>query len=811
MGKTLIIIESPNKIKKLQEILGKNYIIKASVGHIMDLPKSKLGIDIDNDFKPDYDISPDKKKVVAELRKSAKDADTILLATDEDREGEMIAWSIMQTLNLKDTKRLVYNSITKKDVLDGLDKLRDLDMNMVDAAQTRRLLDRLVGYKISPILWTAIKMGISAGRVQSVVVKMIVERENEINEFLKSDINTYFKFYGYFKQSKSKDCFKTNLFKKDTRKIEQIDTDIKAKKFLEKCSKSKFTVSNIEDKIVFKGPSPPFDTFALQQESNRKLSMNVKRTSFAAQKLYEAGHITYIRTDSVNLSKEALKEIKKYVVDKYGSAYHRETKYKSKGTTQEAHEAIRPTHIEKLNLEDTNLGSDEKRLYLLIWKRAVASQMSPAKINKQTIQIDISEDNKRYFANTIETILFNGFLEVYNIKNAEEDEEEGGILKSSFKVGEKLNVSKIEGIQEYDKPASRYNEASLIQQMKSYDIGRPATIGQIISKIQERNYVEKKDTIKGGVEKDSLKLMFDGEKITEEERKVEIGGDKNKFVPTHLGIEVNNLLKKHFVKIMDYKFTGEMEKKLDDIVNDKISKLQVLQDFYGSFKPLLDKLNEDKSVIKKLYPKVLGTHNDKEIKLHFGRNGFFVSNGTKNADATETTTLEDAIKALNEKEGDKTFENEDTIYTVKHGRFGIYIQIMKGKTKTNVSLPKDTDIDSLTLEDIKKIVEEKKKTSILSFKDGKKTYNVLTGQYGTYIKVSEGKKKAVNIPYKNTDIKPENLTLEKIKELADKYYERRKNRFKKKPKLEQDDKTPKTPTKKTPKKKKVETKSELDD
>ena len=786
MGKKLVIIESGGKISKVQKFLGSDYEVVASYGHIIDLPKGALGIDVDKDFEPTYVESIDKKKTILDLKRKAKSSSDVLLAADEDREGEMIAWSIAHILNLKNPKRLVYNAITKEEIEKAVKNPRDIDMDLVDAAKARRMLDRLVGYKISPLLWKSVRVGLSAGRVQSVVVRLIIDRENDIKTFFQKDTESYFKFFGYFP-------FKSMLYKLNKKtndgifkgEVAKLSSEAESKKFLTACTKSDFIVANVDEKTGYRNPSPPFNTYTLQQEAYRKLGMAIKRTMTIAQNLYDAGHITYMRTDSINLSDEAIREIKKYVVSKYGKEYHREMKYKSKGNTQEAHEAVRPTVISSPTIkEGGKIGYDEQRLYGLIWRRAVASQMSPAKINIVNIQISISKVKEYYFSTTVESIVFNGFLEVYNVKNVEKDEDEESNMIGDVKVpgpGDKLKADKIEGIQEFEKPPSRYNEASLLDKLKpeNLNIGRPATIASIISKIQEREYVSKGDI--EGVSKESLHLEWDGKKIIEINKTVVIGKESNKFIPTELGIIVNNILIKHFADIMDYQFTAKMEDKLDEIASGKKTRVQVLKDFYKTFKPLLDKMNAVEKTIKSEYPKVLGIHNEKEIKLHFGRKGYFVSDGDNSANASEDMSLKDAIKALNEKESNKfnVFKDGDTTYTVLTGRFGPYISVVTGKTKKSIGLPKDIDPKDVDLDKIKELEQEKDKNKLAEFTEKKKVYTILNGKYGPYISIKDGKKKATNVKLPK-DTKIDGLTLESLKEIIDASFKAGKGKYKKK-------------------------------
>ena len=620
----LVIVESPGKVKKIQKILGNKYKVTASVGHILDFSKGKLSesVDIENNFEPIYKPIPRQRKVIQQLRKLSKNAKQVLLAGDQDREGQFINWSIAKLLKLKEAQQIVYNAITKSALLAAVKNPVDIDYKMVDAQKTRRILDRIVGWELSPLLWKHIMAKLSAGRVQSVVVRLIIDKEKEIRDFMSNNLNSYFKFTGAFISKKKP--FVANLYQLKSIKngiykggLARIESEVKARKFLKKCIKSKFKVENVYDKKTYRSPSAPFTTSTIQQSAHRTFGYSVKRTMMAAQKLYEAGHITYMRTDSVNLSKEALADIKDYVIKTFGRKYYKQQIYTSKGKhIQEAHEAIRPTHI---NITTAGKTEDEIRLYSLIWKRSVASQMERAIFKITSIQISISKESNYYFMTSIENLMFSGFLKVYNIIDQETDSNEKNINKDIIipESGTTLIVDDITGIQSYTKPPYRYTESSLVNKMdpKNLNIGRPSTYASIIDKIQDRGYVKKDDI--AGVERDSLKLYWDGEskKIKEELNKITVGNENNKFISTDIGRIVTDFLIKGFPTIMDYKFTSEMEEKLDDIANGKLVWNDVLDKFYKKFHPNVIKIKKQPKMISEKYTKTLGTDHKTEAKI----------------------------------------------------------------------------------------------------------------------------------------------------------------------------------------------------
>jgi DNA topoisomerase-1 len=817
-GKILVIVESPGKIKKIQSILGDNYIVTASVGHIIDLSAKTMSIDIKHDFKPNYEYLDGKGKVISELKSLAKMTSDVLLATDEDREGEMIAWSLAYVLGISDAKRICFNSITHDEIMKAVENPRNIDFNLVDAQKGRRMLDRIVGYEISPLLWKSIGQSLSAGRVQSVVVRIILDREREIQNFLKSgNIKSDFKFKAEFYkniiaqlyQNKPTQNIQLNKNVDDIIEDDEPETELSesakisgtlmkgckanildeksARELFAKFIQSEFKVSGKGDSIKMRNPSPPFTTSTLQQEAARKLGFTIKRTMMAAQNLYEAGHITYMRTDSTNLSAEAIKTIGDYIKTTYGIDYHNEKKYAAKSkNTQEAHESVRPTHIEVTGLNQSGkIGSDESKLYILIWKRAISSQMSPAKLNVAITQISISKTKDYYFQSELSTILFEGFLKVYNIKNLEEDDEDHIITKLP-NVGDKLKLQQLKCEQDYNKPLPRYNEASLVNKLdpKNLNIGRPSTYAAIINKIQERGYVEKKDNV--GIEKECITLNWNANdnKIIEDKIMTNIGKDTGKLTPTAIGSLVTDFLVNYFPDIMDYKFTSTMEEKLDGIAEGKMQLLKLMNDFYKTdFHPIIEKLSKDKVKYVDKDRRIVGTDADGNEVIatirRFGpvimteKNGKTVNIAPLKAPLSiESVTLEDAAQILSYPKSLGKYDRKDV--KLFKGKFGFYV---KYGDKT-LNLSKIENEKDITLDKIKELIEEKKSKYLWEGKDGKIEYVILEGPFGKYIRVNDnGKKSAkpVNVKFPE-DVEIKDLTLEKIKNIVE---EGRKNKFKK--------------------------------
>lgn len=836
MDKILVIVESPGKIKKLQTILGNKYLVMASVGHIIDLDPKKMSIDIEHDFKPEYKIingsnnkSSNKEQVVKDLKKAAKNASDILLAADEDREGEMIAWSVAYVLGLdmKTAKRITFNSITKTELDKAIKEPRKIDMNLVDAQKSRRILDRIIGFEISPILWKSIGASLSAGRVQSVVTRLLIDKENEIKDFFVNGDSNYFKLNGCFYLDKdiklNSELYekkqKNNAKNKDNKdKISytkaKLNTESETRNLMKLLMKSKYEVKDIIEKDSIKNPSPPFTTSTLVQEASYKLGFTVKRTNSSAQKLYEAGYITYMRTDSVNLSTEALENIKKFVVSKYGKDYHRYLNYEAKTkNTQEAHEACRPTDVfvENINIGSKDkIGNDEVRLYNLIWKRTVASQMQPAKIKLTDIVIDANKVSDYCFISQLSNIVFQGFLVVYNLKNIinkdnndNNDEnndinEENIISIKTPSIGTVLDVDNIKAQQEYQKPPTRFNEASLVNKLdpKNLNIGRPSTYGTIINTIQERGYV-KLDDIQG-IEKDSLIMCWDGgNKLKENINKIIIGKENNKLIPTSLGIIVTNFLIKYFNDIVDYKFTASMENSLDEIAEGKKIWTTVLHKFYDAFHPTVKKLLDSNETFKSESTRVLGIHPQlgHEIVATIARYGAVVKMCSSKSNCIyapikepytkDTITLEQALKLL---EYPKNIGKYDKMMvTLNKGKHGLYLKWanVKASLENLNDNIKIKDPENITIDEAINVIKDKRKNILWEIIDNKIIYTILSGPYGFYININNSAKKTKNkpirIPLKNIDEKDiKDLTFDKVKELIKTGLENKSNRYKKK-------------------------------
>ena len=567
MIENLVIVESPAKAKTIEKFLGKDFTVKSSFGHIRDLSKKKLGIDLDKNYKPEYVVSSDKSKVVDELKKLAKDAKAVWLASDEDREGEAIAWHLSEVLKLdpSKTKRIVFHEITKSAIENAVKNPRSINIDLVNAQQARRVLDRLVGFEVSPILWKKVKPALSAGRVQSVAVRLIVEREREIISF-KSD--SFFKVTGTF-QGQAK--VKAELNSK-------INNEVDASKFLEVCKTSEFKIADVSKKPSKKSPAPPFTTSTLQQEASRKLNFSVSQTMTIAQRLYEAGHITYMRTDSLNLSATAIDGAKKVILKEFGEKYHQVRAYKTKAKgAQEAHEAIRPTSLEKPKISGNTA---EQRLYELIWKRTLASQMSDAQLEKTTVTIDISNSPSKFVANG-EVLLFDGFLRVYFESTDEEGEETAKDLLPPLKAGEKLEPIEILATERFTQRPPRYTEASLVKKLEELGIGRPSTFAPTISTILAREYVIKDD--REGSERKYTILTLKKGSITKADRTEVHGAEKAKLFPSDIGMVVNDFLVEHFPKIVNFNFTATVEKDFDEIAIGKIEWTEMIDKFYKPF------------------------------------------------------------------------------------------------------------------------------------------------------------------------------------------------------------------------------------
>ncbi len=776
-NKTLVIVESPGKIAKIGQYLGPDYIVKASIGHVQDLDKSTLSVDVDNNFKPNYVVTPDKKKVVKELQGLAKDCKEVILAADGDREGEAIAWSLANVLKLKDPKRIIFHEITKPALTKALASPTTINSNMVNAQQSRRILDRLVGYLISPVLWKYLTHDAkSAGRVQSVVVKIIIDKENEI---AKSISQPYFKTTADFEFGNENVVKFSGTLQAGT-KLYQFDSEEAVKNFLSQISKkTEFKVVSVENKKSIRKPSPPFITSSLQQEASTKLRFSVKKTMDVAQKLYEAGWITYMRSDCPNISKEAVEEAKKYIVKTYGKEYSDPKNYESKNaSSQDAHECVRPTHMD--TPEPEGIEGDQKKLYSLIWKRAVASQMSNAQVNVQTVQTDALnskesilkfDKTQTYFTSSLENVEFPGYLIVYD--NTPEDEEKvTGQL--AIKAKDRLGMSKIKVTEEYTKPPLRYNEAALVRYLEKNGIGRPSTYASNISKVIERNYVEIKDV--EGVKKQSRQFELSSKfTIKESTKEVSIGKEQKKLVPTYMGCQVNEFLTKHFDPIMDIEFTANFETYLDKIAEGKANWVTVLRTFYDMFNPMVEKLNSEAKNIKQaggnVADRLLGTDESGcEVYAGTGKYGPYVKiEASDNNDKSkfrfaklkeipvEKVTLDYALALL---EWPKTLGKiGNAIVTLNDGQYGLYIKCA-GK---NYSVKEAIDPDDIDLDYAKELIQAGDPYSLKSFKVKDKVINVKSGEYGHYLQIVSGTKKQ-NIPIpKKYSI--ESLSLEQVLEI----------------------------------------------
>ena len=762
MAKNLVIVESPAKAKTIEGFLGKEYTVKSSYGHVRDLNKNTLSVDIEHDFEPEYEISDDKKALVAELKKLSKASDTVWLASDEDREGESISWHLYEALELKkkDTKRIVFHEITKTAILNAIENPRDIDMDLVAAQQARRVLDRLVGYELSPLLWKKVKPALSAGRVQSVAVRLIVEREEEIKNFVQTSayrITAQFTF--------QKDGQEYNLF---AELPHRFDTEEETRNFLEQCVNAGYKVDSIEKKPATRYPAPPFTTSTLQQEAARKLGFSVANTMRIAQQLYESGKITYMRTDSVNLSSLALGMAKKEIMENYGAEYVKTRQYhtKTKGA-QEAHEAIRPTDLNQHTIKGT---ADERKLYELIWKRTIASQMADAQMERTNVNIGISTNDKQLVA-TGEVILFDGFLKVYMESFDDDRAEDTAAILPPIEVGTSLDLEKMEAQQRYTRHPLRYTEASLVKKMEELGIGRPSTYAPTISTIQKREYVTKGD-VKGEPQNYQI-ITLKNNKISDKMGKENYGAEKGKLLPTDIGILVNKFLTQYFESIIDYNFTANVEKEFDKIAEGECEWNTMIKEFYKNFhqqvvsttensgkfsgekllgvdpatgknvyvkvgrfgpvaqigdteseeKPRFAGLKKDMSIenvtleeVLKLFdfPRILGEFEGKEITVAVGRFGPYIRHDNKfyslaKTDNPAMVEYDRAVEIINEKR-QKDLNNiiltfdQDPDMRVLNGRFGPYITYKKN----NYKIPKGTEPSSLTYEACLAIMEDPK-------------------------------------------------------------------------------------------------------
>ena len=739
MQENLVIVESPAKAKTIEKFLGKDYKVMSSYGHIPDLKKKELSIDVDT-LNPDYEIPEEKKKVVSELKKNAKAAKKIWLASDEDREGEAISWHLCEVLGLdeENTSRIVFHEITKPAILKAIESPRHLDMNLVNAQQARRVLDRLVGFRLSPVLWRKVKPALSAGRVQSVAVRLIVEREREIQNFQPEPYYRLNAIFAVTSEDGSKNEIKTELNKR-------FKTHEEALAFLELCKQSKFTVSSITKKPLKRIPAPPFTTSTLQQEAARKLGFTVSQTMMIAQRLYEAGRITYMRTDSVNLSALAINTSKAEIERLYGTEYSKVRMYQthSKGA-QEAHEAIRPTYMENVSIEGT---SQEKRLYDLIWKRTIASQMADAQIEKTTVNIALSSEDGssqtdlQFVANG-EVVAFEGFLKVYF--ESTDDEEGNEELSHALPViheGEVLERREIVSTERYSQGPNRYTEASLVRKLEELGIGRPSTYAPTISTIQQREYVQKGDR-KGEERKYAVDSLL-GLKITSKSKKEMAGADKGKLIPTDVGIVVNDFLMENFPDIMDYNFTAKVEQEFDKIAAGEVEWNKEMKLFYENFEPEVEKVMNARSE-HKAGERELGIDpkSGKPVFVKIGRFGPVVQIGSADDEdkprfsqlptgkSMETITLEEALELFKLPRTLGQFEGSDVV--IGAGRFGPYVLHDKKYT----SIPKGEDPLTITLDAAINLIQKKRlqeaQRHLKTFEEDAKM-EVMNGRYGPYV------------------------------------------------------------------------------
>ncbi|MDX1904281.1 MAG: type I DNA topoisomerase [Thermonemataceae bacterium] len=757
MLKNLVIVESPAKAKTIEKYLGKDFTVRSSYGHIRDLPEKGIGIDIAKSFSPSYEISSDKINIVKELKKMAKEAEIVWLATDDDREGEAISWHLKESLELKDSKikRIVFREITKKAILKAIENPRTIDLDLVNAQQARRILDRLVGYELSPVLWKKIKTGLSAGRVQSVAVRLIVEREREVEKF---QSQSHFKVSAYFDLGNDKTLV--------AELKEKLSKQKEAEDFLNTCIDASFHIKDLETKPAKKSPAAPFTTSTLQQEASRKLGFSVAQTMTIAQKLYEAGKITYMRTDSTALSEEAIQAAGKEIESLFGKKFSQSRQYKTKSeSAQEAHEAIRPTDF---SIQQAGNDANEKRLYELIWKRTIASQMADAQLEKTIASVEIST-NPAILVAEGEVIKFEGFLKVYlEDKDDEGEENEHKKMLPPLNKGQKLTLTEMKALERFSRPPARYTEASLVKKLEDLGIGRPSTYAPTISTIQKRGYVVKEN--KEGKERDYQEITLKSRKISFKTKKEITGAEKAKLFPTDTAMVVNDFLQNHFENIMDYSFTAKVEKEFDEIAEGKKNWNKMIDSFYQPFHKKVENTEEIKRSEVNAH-KELGIDpvSGEKIFAKLGRYGAYVQIGEgseekkptfaklKKGQFLETITLEEALELFKLPREVGTYQNQTM--TVAIGRFGPYVKL----GNKFFSLGKEDDPYSITEERAIEIIENKRKSDkekiIKSFEENP-DIQVLNGRYGAYIKAG---KQNVKIP---KDKDPKSLTLAECLELA---------------------------------------------
>lgn len=725
----LVIVESPAKAKTIEKFLGKEYKVMSSCGHIRDLSKKDFSIEGNHTFEPEYEISPDKTEIVENLRKAASKAKTVWLASDEDREGEAIAWHLYVVLGLKpeNTRRIVFHEITKPAILNAIEHPRDIDLNLVDAQQARRLLDRIVGFELSPVLWKKIKPALSAGRVQSVAVRLIVERENEIRNF---KTESYYRVTARF-LSPDGETVKAELSKR-------LADEKEAEAFLSDCADASFKVTDVTVRPIKKSPAPPFTTSTLQQEASRRLGFTVSQTMMVAQHLYEAGHITYMRTDSLNLSALALKSISDEIKSSMGERYLKTRHYhtKSKGA-QEAHEAIRPTYIDKHDIEGSQ---QEKRLYALIWKRTIASQMADAELEKTTVDIEPSAREEHFTAQG-EVVRFDGFLRVYSESSDDAPAEMSEGMLPPLKKGDTLGLKEMTAAERYTQHPPRYTEATLVKKMEELGIGRPSTYAPTISTIQQREYVEKSNL--EGTPRTFTTLTLEKGKVTKSDTTSTVGADKGKLMPTDIGIVVNDFLTDNFPNVLNYNFTADLEERFDLVAEGKAQWKKEIRGFYDVFHPEVERAN-DMRLEHKVGERVLGTDpaSGKPVSVKIGRFGPVVQIGESTDEekprfaslrkdqSVFDITLADALKLFELPRDLGSFENETV--TVAAGRFGPYIR-HAGKF---VSIPRTLSPLDITLDEAVELIKAKREADskkLVKTFDEDPELQILNGRYGMYL------------------------------------------------------------------------------
>ncbi|HNY08952.1 MAG TPA: type I DNA topoisomerase [Tenuifilaceae bacterium] len=761
MIQNLVIVESPAKAKTIEKFLGKEYVVKSSFGHIRDLSKKNLGVDIAKNYAPEYIVSDDKKKVVDELKKATSEAQMVWLASDEDREGEAIAWHLAEVLNLnpKKTKRIVFHEITKSAILNAIETPRSIDLDLVNSQQARRVLDRLVGFELSPILWKKVKPALSAGRVQSVAVRLIVEREREIIAFTPTP---YYRVTAIFMADSE---FNAEL-------SVRLSTFEEALSLLEHCKNATFTVQDVTKKPSKKAPAPPFTTSTLQQEASRKYGFSVAQTMSIAQKLYEAGHITYMRTDSVNLSSTAIAAARDVIVAEYGEKYHQPRQYKTKTKgAQEAHEAIRPTYLDRVKISGT---STEQKLYDLIRKRTIASQMSDAQIEKTTINIDISGSHYKFVASG-EVIVFDGFLKVYLESSDDEAEENGREILPPVKAGQTLAVMEIVANERFTQRPPRYTEASLVKKLEELGIGRPSTYAPTISTIISRGYVAKED--RPGVERNYKSIILKNGKITRQEKVENSGAEKAKLFPSDIGMVVTDFLLEYFRDILSYDFTAHIEEKFDEVALGKLEWTRMIDEFYKPFHSLVEKTIKESDYTKG--ERVLGIDpvSGKPVSVRIGRYGPVVQLGEADASKKtkpqfasllkgqliETITLEEALSLFKLPRSLGNYENSEVVVGV--GRFGPYVR----HQSKFYSLKKDDNPLTIDLNRAVELIEEgrkKERERVIKKFESPQVVEILNGRWGPYISFN---KQNYKIP---KDKDPKLLTFDDCMKLIDEQAEK---------------------------------------